>query len=954
MENNHLLEDTSWNRLVLGHNGCYILYKRICVGNPEKLTGFLGSFDTGLEWQQKPIRMWSQLFLEPRKTAWYGDDGCNYVYSRIPRKPIPWTNELAEIKQLVEKETGNPFNSCLCNRYDDGNMYMNWHSDDEETLGEKSVIASLSLGASRKFFLRPKKGIGLEEDKKFINLEHGTLMLMFGEVQKYYEHCVPKVRNQEGIRINLTFRNITKFVSLNEAALDRIARDVALAKEYQQLSATRIKGGVCGNSKKGAESVLMSGGYGEDIDLGKVVVYTGCGGRRRNGTPFEHQSMDNHFNRALRTNYEQEIALRLVRSSQLKSGFAPHQGWTYDGIYKVKFYWREKGPDGNLRYKFLLVSESNHLKPQTTCKITDMRLENTQGKRSVLIDSNEHADIDTAMVDVPVPRPIQLAPDSRPILAPIIKEETREIIDATDEENTLFITETTPHTSITPVHTPASETVKSENSNASEVHPTATAESATRPSDALTTPLSTCEGSSSPKKEDSLVNSDIVDLNSSGDLPPLQPVEEPESIVVNNNNPEPVEEDNIFCIPEDDPHHYNEETDSEGNTTLTFKIHVSYPSLKFETRRKLLQKPRVMTKQEPWSLPATPIKTEPVLRSNTVLTHEMEIENSNSNCSIDSNVNNNTEHSTSENDGSLSFIEHANLRRLPLKMRSKMTKAKPEEAQLLVDIGKIDLNSTGEVSESSSDAMDVTIKTESKDSLLSSSLLATDESLPEDGMSKPLPNIPSSCESDMEVDTEPAPEDLIEKLVTITVHIENKTKIGTTKIETQYLRGGPESDFAHSGAAQDHTVSKASNSLAVQTPLKMSVSLPATPLAPRAALGPGRRRKREDEDVDGSYEPNKRVKRSLRSNGAVDDKENIVNLNEAVSNDVNIADMLGTNGMASRKTKAGIKRLSWCDVNSPCMYCMEYITGNLILKQACKFRPKGLKKPKARAQKKLV
>ncbi len=355
-------------------------------------------------------------------------------------------------------------------------------------------------------------------------------------------------------------------------------------------------------------------------------------------------------------------------------------------------------------------------------------------------------------------------------------------------------------------------------------------------------------------------------------------------------------------------------------------------------------------------MPATPIKIEPTRLSNTVtvLSNEMEIENSNSNCSIDSNVNNNTENSTSENDGSLSFIEHGNLRRLPFKMRAKLSKAKPEEAQLLVDISKIDLNATSEVSESSSDATDVKIKTEELKDSSTSSLLATDEKLPEDGLSKPVPNIPSSSESDMEVDLEPADEDMIEKLVTITVQIENRTKIGTTKIETRYFRGGPESDFAHSGAVQDHTISKTSNSLAVPTPLKMSVSLPATPLAPRAATGPGRRRKREEDDVDGSYEPNKRVKRSLRSNGAVDDKENIVNLNEAVSSDVNIADMLGTNGMPSRKTKAGIKRLSWCDVNSPCMYCMEYITGNLILKQACKFRPKGLKKPKARAQKKLV
>ncbi len=720
----------------------------------------------------------------------------------------------------------------------------------------------------------------------------------------------------------------------------------------------------------------MSGGYGEDIDLGKVVVYTGCGGRRRNGTPFEHQSMGNHYNKALRTNYEQQIALRLVRSSQLNSGFAPQVGWTYDGIYQVKFYWREKGPDGNLRYKFLLVSESNHLKSQTTCKITEFIIDNDHGTKSVLIDSSCNSDIEAMMTDVPAPQPIQLAADSRPILAPFIKEETRQIIDATDENNTLFITESI--VPLPPVHTPASETVKSENSNSSEVISTLTAESATRPSDALTTPLSTCEGSSSPKKEDSLVNSDIVDLSSSGDLPPLQPVEEPEAIVVNNNNNEPVEEDHVFCIPEDDPHHYTGATDSEGTTTLTLKIHVSYrkhdydtyknsqnltvyflASKKFETRRKLLQKPRV-TKQEPWSLPATPIKIEPVSLGNTVLTTEMEIENSNSNCSIDSNVNMNTETSTSENDGSLPLIENG-LRHLPLKMRVKaanfkaaMEAPKPEEAQLLVEaICQIDLNSTGDVTETSNDAVDVKVKTEEGKDNSISSLLATDESLPEDGLSKPLPNIPPSSESDMEVDLEPTMDDMIEKLVTITVQIENNTKIGSTKIDTRYYRGSADADFAHSGVVHDHTISKA-NSLVVQTPAKMSVSLPATPLAPRAN-GPGRRRKREDEEVDDSYEPStKRFKRSLRSNGAVDDKENIVNLNEAAASEVNIADMLGTNGKPSRKTKPGIKRLSWCDIVSPCMYCMEYITGNLILKQACKFRPKGLKKPKARAQKKLV
>jgi hypothetical protein len=88
------------------------------------------------------------LHVEPRKTAWYGNEGCNYVYSRIARRAIPWTNELAEIKELVEKESHATFNSCLCNRYDDGNMYMNWHADDEDVSQSKrrsGVAASPQL-----------------------------------------------------------------------------------------------------------------------------------------------------------------------------------------------------------------------------------------------------------------------------------------------------------------------------------------------------------------------------------------------------------------------------------------------------------------------------------------------------------------------------------------------------------------------------------------------------------------------------------------------------------------------------------------------------------------------------------------------------------------------------------------------------------------------------------------
>jgi hypothetical protein len=214
-----------------------------------------------------------------------------------------------------------------------------------------------------------------------------------------------------------------------------------------------------------------------------------------------------------------------------------------------------------------MVSDGNHLKSQTNCRITEFFLHNKHGIKDLLQDCTKPSGVESIVTDVH-----RLALNSNPTLTPV-KREARQIIDTSDEDNPLLIIETNQAPNSTVYTLNGSETVISETSNSSEVNMTLTNEAAARPSDAMTTPLSTCEGSSSPKKEDSFVNMD-VDLNGSGDLPPLQIVNEPDPIVVNNIG-EPSEEENLFLIPEDDPHHY-EEDDAEGNTTVTIKIHVSY------------------------------------------------------------------------------------------------------------------------------------------------------------------------------------------------------------------------------------------------------------------------------------------------------------------------------------------------------------------------------------------
>jgi alkylated DNA repair dioxygenase AlkB len=136
--------------------------------------------------------------------AWYGNDNYNYAYSNINRQALAWTKELLELKALVEKRTGETFNSCLLNLYHNGDEGMAWHSDDEKTLGENSAIASFSFGAERKFSFKHK------QTKEVISmmLEHGSLLVMKGTTQTHWLHCLPKSKRITTPRVNLTFRTM--------------------------------------------------------------------------------------------------------------------------------------------------------------------------------------------------------------------------------------------------------------------------------------------------------------------------------------------------------------------------------------------------------------------------------------------------------------------------------------------------------------------------------------------------------------------------------------------------------------------------------------------------------------------------------------------------------------------------------------------------------------------------
>ena len=78
--------------------------------------------------------------------AWYGDNKFAYTYSNTTKQALFWTKELLELKTIIEKQTGEQFNSCLLNLYHNGDEGMAWHSDAEKDLKKNGTIASLSFG----------------------------------------------------------------------------------------------------------------------------------------------------------------------------------------------------------------------------------------------------------------------------------------------------------------------------------------------------------------------------------------------------------------------------------------------------------------------------------------------------------------------------------------------------------------------------------------------------------------------------------------------------------------------------------------------------------------------------------------------------------------------------------------------------------------------------------------
>ncbi len=190
------------NRVVSIKNGEYIFIPNFF--QKAESDSFLRDLRNEIFWKQESMNMYGKKVNFPRLTSWYGDNDKPYSFSGITLAPHPWNENLKAIKTKIETKTEAIFNSVLLNLYRDGNDSISWHTDAEKELGQNPIIASVNFGATRTFQLRHIE----TKEKIDIELTHGSLLIMQGELQHYWQHQVPKTTKKVNERINLTFRVI--------------------------------------------------------------------------------------------------------------------------------------------------------------------------------------------------------------------------------------------------------------------------------------------------------------------------------------------------------------------------------------------------------------------------------------------------------------------------------------------------------------------------------------------------------------------------------------------------------------------------------------------------------------------------------------------------------------------------------------------------------------------------
>ena len=185
--------------------GTWVEYVLGWMGATEA-DGLLARLREEPAWEQREIVLFGRRVLQPRLIAWAGSLGYRYSGQTLePREPTPPT---AALMARVSERTGVPFNHVLLNCYRDGSDRIGLHADNEPELGLNPIVATLSLGATRRFVLKPRRPD--HGPSRSLELHHGSLLVMGGACQRHYVHGVPRQSAAAGERISLTFRRLLR------------------------------------------------------------------------------------------------------------------------------------------------------------------------------------------------------------------------------------------------------------------------------------------------------------------------------------------------------------------------------------------------------------------------------------------------------------------------------------------------------------------------------------------------------------------------------------------------------------------------------------------------------------------------------------------------------------------------------------------------------------------------
>lgn len=156
-------------------------------------------------WTQGEYNMYGHAVKTPRLLYCMRDKDFDVTKVYKVTESMVWTKNMLKLKKMVEKKTNKKYSYAQLNYYRTGDDYIGYHTDSEVQDGD--VIASISLGATRKFTFRQIDYKDNDSDIYVMDLEGGSLILMNEyAAKKRWKHELPKMKDVEDVRINITFR----------------------------------------------------------------------------------------------------------------------------------------------------------------------------------------------------------------------------------------------------------------------------------------------------------------------------------------------------------------------------------------------------------------------------------------------------------------------------------------------------------------------------------------------------------------------------------------------------------------------------------------------------------------------------------------------------------------------------------------------------------------------------